>query len=78
MIQRDSNLNPDNVSDRTIRNWLNDAGLRARKLTNTFKLTEKHRLKRFEWADEFRFKTKAFFESIIWSDESKMYPQRCG
>jgi hypothetical protein len=57
----------------TISRVLNNAGLVARKKRRTFFLSEKHKKDRFLWAKKYFEQKSNFWDTVIWSDESKMF-----
>lgn len=77
-MARNKKLNTTSLSRVAIGKILSDAGLKARIAKRTFKLTEKQKQKRLEWAEKFMGKRRDFWEKVWWSDESKLFTQKSG
>lgn len=60
------------VKPHTLRRGLTKAGLVSRTKVKRPLLTEQHRRARFEWAERHKEWTQADWDSVIWSDESKI------
>ncbi|GFT97908.1 transposable element Tcb2 transposase [Trichonephila clavipes] len=64
------------VSTQTVRNWLHDAGLYARRPMVRVRLTSRHRCDRREWATEHVNWRRNEWSNVFFSDESRfsVYP----
>ena len=60
------------VSSSTIRNCLHENGLHGRRPRKTPLLKKRHREMRINYAKENLLKTNAFWDSVLWSDETKI------
>ena len=62
------------VSEFTIGRLLKRNGLETRIAKRTFLLTEPNKVKRLKWANVYACKSRKFWNSVIFSDESKIKP----
>lgn len=60
-----------NVSTKTIRNRLHEAGLNSRVSIKKPMITLKNKKKRLEFAKKYTDKPLSFWKTVVWSDESK-------
>ena len=61
------------ISPRTIQRTLNEENLRSRAAVRKPYISKKNGIKRMKFASDHIFEDQAFWDSVLWSDESKYH-----
>ena len=77
-IEQNENINHNSVNVRTIRRFLIEIGLLARKKMKIIAITQTQKEKRVDWCKKMIKKKIVFWNKVFFSDECEMSPKKNG